>query len=185
VSGHFGNWDVGSLLLRRTLDMPLTFVAMRETSPLVYRIRRELRDSLGADTLEVRQSLETALQIRRRLADNHIVAMLIDRHYGRDRVEVTLFGRRAWFLRTPLLMAHATGAPILPCFIERLGPGRFGPQPGTPIYIAADRPRDEAIQAAAQQVADALAERIRRRPELWYHFFRYWDAQRDAYDGLA
>lgn len=185
VTGHFGNWEVGSLLIRRTLDMPLTIVAMTETSPHVNRIRRELRDSLGADTLEVRQSLETALQIRRRLADGHIVAMLIDRHYGRDRVGVTLFGRRAWFLRTPLIMAHATGAPILPCFIERLGPGRFGPLPGTPIFVAADRPRDEAIQDAAQQVADALAERIRRRPELWYHFYRYWDAQRDAYHGLA
>jgi lauroyl/myristoyl acyltransferase len=185
VTGHYGNWEVGSLLIRRTLDMPLTIVAMAEASPHVNRIRRELRDSLGADTLEVRQSLETALQIRRRLADNHIVAMLIDRHYGRDRVEVTLFGRRAWFLRTPLLMAHATGAPVLPCFVERLGHGRFAPVPGTPIFVATDRPRDEAIQIAAQQVADALATRIRQRPELWYHFYRYWDAQRDAYDGLT
>jgi lauroyl/myristoyl acyltransferase len=185
VTGHYGNWEVGSLLIRSALDMPLTIVAMAEASPHVNRIRRELRDSLGADTLEVRQSFETALQIRRRLAGNHIVAMLIDRHYGRDRVAVTLFGRRAWFLRTPLLMAHATDAPILPCFIERLGPGRFGALPGTPIFIASDRPRDEAIQAAAQQVADALADRIRRHPELWYHFYRYWDAQRDAYDGLA
>jgi lauroyl/myristoyl acyltransferase len=185
VTGHYGNWEVGSLLIRRMLDMRLTIVAMAEASPHVNRIRRELRDSLGADTLEVRQSLETALQIRRRLADNHIVAMLIDRHYGRDRVGVRLFGRRAWFLRTPLLMAHATGAPILPCFVERLSPGRFAPVPDAPIFVAADRPRDEAIQAAAQQVADALATRIRQRPELWYHFYRYWDAQSDAYDGLT
>ena len=185
VTGHYGNWEVGSLLIRRALDMPLTIVAMAEPSSHVNRIRRELRERLGAETLEVRQSLETALQIRRRLADNHIVAMLVDRHYGRDRVEVTLFGRRAWFLRTPLLMAQATGAPILPCFIERLGPGRFRPRPGSPIFIHVNRPRDHAIQAAAQAVADALAQRIHRRPELWYHFYRYWDAQRDAYGGLG
>jgi KDO2-lipid IV(A) lauroyltransferase len=185
VTGHYGNWEIGSLLIRRALDMPLTIVAMAEASPLVNRIRRTLRDSLGAETLEVRQSLDTALQIRRRLADNHIVAMLIDRHYGRDRVAVTMFGRQVWFLRTPLLMAHATGAPILPCFVERLGPGRFGPRPGEPIFVSRDRPRDEAIQSAAQQVADVLAARIGRHPEFWYHFYRYWDAQRDAYDGLA
>lgn len=185
VTGHYGNWEVGSLLIRRALDMPLTIVAMAEPSLHVNRIRRELRDRLGAETLQVRQSLDTALQIRRRLADNHIVAMLVDRHYGRDRVEVTLFGRRAWFLRTPLIMAHATGAPILPCFIERLGPGRFRPRPGTPIFIDRNRPREEGVQTAAQGVADALAERVRRRPELWYHFYRYWDAQRDTYDGLG
>ena len=185
VTGHYGNWEIGSLLIRRELDLPLTIVAMAEASPHVNRIRRDLRDSLGADTLEVRQSFDTALQIRRRLADNQIVAMLIDRHYGRDRVPVTLFGRTAYFLRTPLLMAHATGAPVLPCFIERLGPGRFGPRPAEPIFVATDRPRDEALRQAAQKVADVLADRIRRHPEFWYHFYRYWDAQRDAYEGLA
>ena len=51
------------------------------------------------------KSLDTALQIRRRLADDRIVAMLMDRRLGRDRVAVTLLGRRAWFLRTPVLMA--------------------------------------------------------------------------------
>jgi KDO2-lipid IV(A) lauroyltransferase len=185
VTGHYGNWEIGSLLIRVALDLPLTIVAMTEASPQVNRIRREIRQGLGADTLEVRQSLDTALQIRRRLAANHIVAMLIDRHYGRDRVPVTLFGRRALFLRTPLLMAHATGAPILPCFIERLGPGRFEPRPGTPVFVATDRSRDEAIRDAAQRVADDLADRIRQHPELWYHFYRYWDAQRDAYGPLA
>lgn len=185
VTGHYGNWEIGSLLIRRALDMPLTVVAMAEASAHVNRIRRALRDRLDVETLEVRQTFDTALQIRRRLAANHIVAMLIDRHYGRDRVPVTLFGRRAWFLRTPLLMAHATGAPVLPCFIERLGPGRFGPRPGEPIFLDRDRPRDEAVAAAAQQVADVLAARISRHPQFWYHFYRYWDAQHDAYDGLA
>jgi KDO2-lipid IV(A) lauroyltransferase len=184
VTGHYGNWEIGSLLCR-ALDLPLSVVAMAEASPEVNRIRRQIREQLGVDTIEVRQSLDTALQIRRRLADNHLVAMLIDRHYGRDRVAVTLFGRRAWFLRTPILMAHATGAPLVPCFIERLGPGRFAPEPDTPIFVDRDAPRDQAIEAAAQQIADALAARIRRHPELWYHFYRYWDAQRDAYDGLA
>jgi KDO2-lipid IV(A) lauroyltransferase len=184
VTGHYGNWEVGSLLIRRAFGMPLTIVAMPEPSAHVNRIRRQLRDSVGAETLEVRQSFNTALQIRRRLADNHMVAMLVDRHYGRDRVPVTLFGRHAWFLRTPLLMGHATGAPIVPCFIERLGPGLFRPQPASPIFVDTHRPRDEALQSAAQQVADVLAARIRQHPELWYHFYRYWDAQSDTYSGL-
>ena len=185
ITGHYGNWEIGSLLVRRKLGMPLTVVAMAEASPHVNRIRREIRERLGADTIEVRQSFDTALQIRRRLSQKHIVAMLIDRHYGRDRVPVTLFGRRAWFLRTPIVMAHASGAPMVPCFIERLGPGRFAAIPGDPVVVDAGKPRDEAIVEAAQRIADALAARIGARPELWYQFYRYWDAQRDAYDGLA
>ena len=45
--------------------------------------------------------------------------------------------------------------------------------------------RDEAIAAAAQQVADAPGGQVREHPEFRYHFYRYWDAQRDDYSGLG
>ena len=185
VTGHYGNWEVGSLLIRNALDLPLAIVAMAEPDPTVNRIRHTIRESLGAETIEVRQSLDTALQIRRCLAENRIVAMLIDRHHGKDRVAVTLFGREAWLLRTPLLMAYLSGAPVLPCAIERLGPGRFKARPGTPVYVSHELPRDEAIAEAAQKVAADIEARVREHPEFWYQFYRYWDAQRDDYEGLV
>ena len=185
VSGHYGNWEVGSLLIRKALDLPLTIVAMAEANPTVNRIRRDIRETLGADTIEVRQSLDTALQIRRCLADNGIVAMLVDRHFGKDRVGVTMFGRRVWFLRTPLVLAQASGAPLVPCSIERTGPGRFRARVADPIFVAAGIPRDDAIARAAQEIAAVIEVHVRRHPEYWYHFYRYWDAQRDNYDGLA
>ena len=184
VTGHFGNWEVGGVLFGQ-LGLPLTIVAMAEPDPTVNRLRREIRDRIGAETIEVRQSLDTALQIRRCLSENRVVAMLVDRHYGRDRVRVRLFGRDAWLLRTPFVMGHITGAPVLPCSVERLGPGRFAIRPGNAIYLARDVPRDEAVARAAQLVADTLEQRIREHPEFWYHFYRYWDAQRDAYEGLG
>jgi KDO2-lipid IV(A) lauroyltransferase len=184
VSGHFGNWEVGGVLFRM-LRLPLSVVAMTEADPRVNQARREIRDQIGARTIETRQSLDTALQIRRQLAENNVVAMLIDRHYAKDRVAVTLFGRQTWFLRLPFVMAHATGAPILPCTVERISPGHFEIAPSDPVHVRTDVPRDEAIAAAAQTVASSIEQRIRARPELWYTFYRYWDAQRDTYDGLA
>jgi KDO2-lipid IV(A) lauroyltransferase len=177
VSGHYGNWEAGGVFLRRIMKLPVAVVAMAEANPQVNRLRREIRERLGADTIEVRQSLDTALQIRRRLASNSTVAILMDRHIGRDRVEVDFLGRRAYFLRTPVLMGFMTGAPLLPCFVERVGRGRFGVLAGIPITVDRNRGRDEAIQAAAQEFANQLAVRVRRHPEFWYHFYRYWDAQ--------
>ncbi len=185
VTGHHGNWEVGSVLMSRVLQLPLTVVAMREASPDVNRIRTRIRHRLGVETLEVRQSLETPLQIRRALAEGRFVAMLVDRHLGRDRVGVSFLGRPAWFLRSPIQLARLTGAPLVPCFIHRTGPGRFTARTGRPITIPAGAPRDASIQAAAQEIADQLAAQVRARPECWYHFYRYWDAQRDDYAGLA
>ena len=124
----------------------------------------------------VRQSLDTPLQLRRALSENRIVALLMDRHLGRDRVAVRLLGREAWFLKTPVLMAYLTGAPLVTCFIDRVGPGRFRARPGRAITVSRDVPRDQAIQDAAQQLATDLEERIRQRPECWYQFYRYWEA---------
>ena len=184
VTAHWGNWEAGGLLVSRTLRLPTTVVAMAEASAAVNRIRHDIRASLGIETLEVRQSLDTALQLRRALAENRIVAMLMDRHLGRDRVAVTLLGRQAWFLKTPVLMAYLTGAPLVTCFIDRVGPGRFRARPGRAISVDRAVPRDQAIADAAQQLADDLETRIRQRPECWYHFYRYWDAQRDDFAGL-
>ena len=90
-----------------------------------------------------------------------------------------LAGRRAWFLKTPALMGLLSGAPLVPCFIERIGPERFNAYPGEPIFVATDLPREQAIQRAAQQFADQLSERLHAHPEYWYHFYRYWDSQQD------
>jgi lauroyl/myristoyl acyltransferase len=182
VSGHYGNWEVGSVFMRRIVGLPLTIMTLAEASEEVHRLRRIMRERLGVDTIEVRKSLDTALQIRRRLSDNHVVAMLMDRHIGRDRVQVRLLGRCAWFLKTPALMGYLTGAPLVPCFIERTGAGRFKVRAGDPIHVATDAPREEAIQRAAQQFAGQLETRLRANPQYWYHFYSYWDAQRDSDD---
>ena len=63
-----GNWEVGGLLMGRVLNLPLTIVAMPEADPAINGLRRETRERMGIATLEVRQSLETPLAIRRTLA---------------------------------------------------------------------------------------------------------------------
>jgi lauroyl/myristoyl acyltransferase len=185
VSGHYGNWEIGSVFMRRVLGIPLTVVAMAEASEQVNRIRREIRNSLGTDTIEVRKSLDTALQIRRRLAENGVVAMLMDRHVGRDRVQVNFLDRQAAFLGTPALMGYLSEAPLLPCFIERLGPGRFSVQPGEPIFVSREIPRGEAVHTATQAFATQLEARVRSRPHHWYQFYPYWKAQGGSYAGLV
>jgi lauroyl/myristoyl acyltransferase len=180
VAGHFGNWEIGGVLMGRVLKLPLTIVAMAEADAATNALRRETRDRMGVETLEVRQSLETPLAIRRTLAANRVVAFLVDRHVERDRIEVLFFGRRTWFLQTPAVFAYLTGAPIIPCFLERVGPGQFTTVALPPIVVDRTLPRAAAIRLATQQMAAALESRIRLKPHLWYHFYSYWDAQ----DGL-
>ena len=177
VTGHYGNWEIGGVLMRRRFQMPLTVVTMPEVSPEVDRLRRGIRERLGVESIEARQSLDTPLRISRQLREHQIVAMLMDRHVDRDRVDVSFLGRTAAFLRTPALMGYLTGSPLVPCFIERTAAARFRLRPGVPIIVARDRPRDDAIRVAVQDFADQLAARIRQHPQYWYQFYDYWDSQ--------
>ncbi len=179
VSAHFGNWEIGGVFLRQLTSHGLSVVAMREPSDSVTRRRREFRASLGIGTIEVRQSLETGLRIREHLARNEVVALLVDRHVGRDRVAVTFFGRRAYFLRTPALVASWTGAPLVPMAVFRLPDGRFAIESGPVIRVDSDGDRHAAIAGATQAVARFFEARIASHPESWYQFYPFWATQDD------
>jgi lauroyl/myristoyl acyltransferase len=174
VGGHFGNWEMGGVALRLLHGYPLTVVGKSEASPAVGEIRQRMRESLGIETLEIGQMLETALQIRRLLAANGIVAMLLDRHLGRDRIDVTFFGRPAGFLRTPAMIGYLSGAPLLPAFMIRQSDDRFVGALGDPIVVDSTKPTGDAVREATQAFAIQLEARIRAHPQLWYQFYPYW-----------
>jgi lauroyl/myristoyl acyltransferase len=177
VGGHFGNWEIGGVALRLIGGYPVTVVGKPEASPIVGQLRKRMRVSLGIETLEIGHMLETALQIRRLLTSNCLVAMLLDRFIGRDRVEVEFFGRRAAFLRSPAMIGYLSGAPLLPSFMVRQKDGRFTGYCADPIFVDPAKPTDEAVQAATQAFATRLEKEIRTYPHLWYQFYPYWREQ--------
>jgi KDO2-lipid IV(A) lauroyltransferase len=180
VGGHFGNWELGGIVIRLLLGCPLSVVGKPEPSPMVSEIRRRLRESFGIETIEIGRVLETALQIRRALTANKVVAMLLDRHLGRDQVEVAFFGRPTQFAKSPAMIAYLSDAPLLPSFMIRQADGRFAAVCSTPIRPDTTRPPEEAIRQMTQAFASELEARIRANPHLWYQFYPYWRAEQPA-----
>lgn len=177
VTAHYGNWELGAVLLRRIYNYPVSVVVMPELSPAVNALRKQFRRALNIDTFEVRQNMDTALRIRGLLRGRHVVGMLLDRYVGRDRVPVTFFGRRAYFLRTPALMGYLTGCPMVPAFVYRLEDGRYSGVCLAPIYVEREGDRDSNVQRATQTFANLLEAQIRKWPHFWYQFYPFWEMQ--------
>lgn len=174
LGGHFGNWEFGGLVIRLLRGYSLTVVGKPEPSPAVSALRRRMRESFGIETIEIGRMLDTALQIRGVLTANGIVAMLLDRHLGRDQVEVTFFGRQTKFLRSPAMIAYLSGAPLLPSFVIRQPDGRFAAVCGVPIRPDTTLATEDSVRQMTQAFASALEDRIRQHPHLWYQFYPYW-----------
>jgi lauroyl/myristoyl acyltransferase len=174
LTGHIGNLELGAVMLRVLLDYPLTAMVLPDRDPDVAALRREMRASLGIETLQVRHGFDTALRIRRLLAEGRIVAIIGDRPLGRDRIDVEFFGRRTSFLRTPALMGYLTGAPLVPAFILRQPDGRYAGFTAKPIRVSPTGDRDANVRAAVQAFASVLEQKVREYPHLWYQFYPYW-----------
>ena len=174
VTGHIGNLELGAVLLQALYDYRLTVVVRPETDPAVNALRREMRASVGIESLEVREAADTALGIRRRLAENRVVVLVCDRALGRDRIDVEFFGRRTGFLRTPALLGYLTGAPLVPSFILRQPDGRYIGSAMEPIRVPRTGDRDANVRAAMQAFASVLEGKVAEHPHLWYQFYPYW-----------
>lgn len=180
VGGHFANWELGGIVLRSLTDLPMSVVGRPEPSPAVGQLRRRMRESFGIESIEIGNSLETALRLRRILAANGMVGMLIDRHVGRDRIDVSFFGRRTFFLRTPALIAGLSGAPLVPASMIRQSDGRFLGWLGEPVRVDPDADREEGQRRATQAIATQIEQQIRQYPHLWYQFYPYWQDEANA-----
>ena len=172
LSGHFGNWELAGVLLRRFTSYPLTVVAMREPDAEVSRLRYRLRAKLGIETIEVRQHVEAAIAIRRLLQQKRVVGMLLDRHVGKDFVQVTFFGRPAYFSRPPCWRSFRR--PLIPSSSTatiRTSSSSSAARRSTPApAIEMKHPRGNA------SVADVIAGRS--GAHYWYQFYSSGRARR-------
>ena len=184
VAGHFGNWEIGGLLMGRVLKLPLTIVAMAEADPEVNRLRNETRAAMGVETLEVRQSLGHGAadpphargQSRRRVAGRSA-------RRPRSRRGLAAWATASGFCRRRRCSAISPARHWCRAFSNVSDPAdsrRLRSSRSTSIAACRDI---DAMQQATQQVATALESRVRLKPHLWYHFYPYWDTQHD--DGRA
>ena len=74
---------------------------------------------------------------------------------------------------------------MLPTFVYRKEGAGFLVECGPAIYVSSEGNREENIQVAMQSVADAFAAHIRKRPEYWYQFYRFWAIQETVAAGEA
>src|SRR5215510_11042012 len=104
VTGHVGNWEMGAVTLRAHGLTPAV-VGQPELDPNVQEMRLKLRSRLGVESIDIGSSMATAFKVRAAIDRGRAVALLVDRAYPEDRVQVPFFERETPFLRSPALLA--------------------------------------------------------------------------------
>ncbi len=170
VTAHFGNWERAAQYAR-------------VTGHEIYAVARDVDDAqVQDDVLRLRESTgmkvisrgNAARQIIALLRSNQLVALLPDQNCSESFVP--FFGHPAGTVLGPATLSLRTGAPLLPMFCARIGPGKYRlhlfpplePKPGI----------EDPILALTHSVNETIERIVRMYPEQWLWFHDRWKSAR-------
>jgi KDO2-lipid IV(A) lauroyltransferase len=170
VTGHFGFWELQAIA-HGLVHQPIAVVARPLDNPLLHDLLERVRTSTGNEVIYRKGGLR---RILRALQQNREVALLIDQHIqAPDAVLVDFFGRPAATTSAVGILAHRTGATVIPVFALPIGDGRFRLVYEHPVAPPADESAD-AIRDFTQRCTDVLEMYVRRYPQYWLWMHRRW-----------
>jgi KDO2-lipid IV(A) lauroyltransferase len=180
LTGHFGVYELGSVLLARE-RLPVSVVFVPDRFEDVERFRGIFRGLGEVEAIAIDpEGSWSSLPVLRALRAGRLVAMQGDRDFGAPGIPATFFGERVRFPRGPFVVAMLTGAPVVPTFISytrRLGfATRFYPPIEVPAGCNGDR--DGLLAAAVQRWATVLEGEVRSSPTQWFTFYDWFARHR-------
>lgn len=178
VSAHFGAWDVAGVFA--AMHTPIYLLVETFDDPRMDRLVQEQRRGLGMDVLRIEK---TPRHILRVLQGNGVIGVAVDRPVGRDEgVPISFFGRQCYVPGGIAQLALKSGAALLPgfCWYDDAYSRAYYVSAGPLIIPESSGDKRADTIALTQRMFDALESEIRRRPEQWAMFRRFWPEGEDA-----
>jgi lauroyl/myristoyl acyltransferase len=171
ATAHTAGWESLGALLARQHHKSVMIVMRRERNAEARKLQDAIREAHdGVQIVHVDGDPLASLPLVRHLRGGGVVALQIDRvPPGMCRRAVRLFGSAGAVPEGPLRLAQLTGAPIVPVFSARTGHRRYEVHLRKPIAIARRSPA-EALDTAAQKLADDLSAFVSAHPTQWFAF---------------
>jgi KDO2-lipid IV(A) lauroyltransferase len=175
LTGHFGNWEVGTLagLAKYPAFRGRFHFVRRSFKPrwLDALITRRFNEA-GFGVIGKRGSLDRLLDL---LAKGDVIVFPFDQHAGPpDGIESEFFGHPAWTFRSLAIIALATGAPVIAATGWREHEGTHVMQFGEPVPTIEAEDTNEAIRLTTRAYNAELERLVLARPEQWYWVHRRW-----------
>lgn len=172
VSGHFGNWELILLALRR-LGVPVAAIAGDQANRAVNRELHSLRERAGITPLSARTGLRQAV---RTLRGGGFVATLMDQDARSKGIFADFLGCPASTHTGVLSLAMRTGAPVVPGVAPEEG-DRYALRLGPLWRPSPERSEEENLRDGVVFFNRWLEAEVRRAPENYFWAHRRWKSR--------
>ena len=175
VSAHLGNFELAGAVLA-LLGFPVSAVVFTHQNSYVDAFFSRQRTGVGVRSIAVRSQNQRALYEASlaALQKNGILALVGDRDFFGNGMELPFFGKSVKIPRGPAAFSLRTGAPIVPGFLVREKDGTYRFWLEKPIRPPEGVSREEAVRRMTEQCVEAMSRVIRKYPTQWYLFQEFW-----------
>lgn len=172
VSGHFGFFEIGGLMMAQ-MGFPVVALTLPEPTEELTGWRAAFRARWGVETLVVGNSSFSAVEIVRRLNEGAFVASLADRPHDENAVVVPLPHGEMLFSTGPVLLALLGKCPIIPVAASRQPDGKFRMEALAwiePRWLESGK--HATLEHFTREIAAALVPAFAAAPSHWFHYAR-------------
>jgi Kdo2-lipid IVA lauroyltransferase/acyltransferase len=171
ISGHFGHWERGAHLVAAR-GYKLTVIARDANDGDLNQAVMRIREMQGVSVLSRGQA---ARGIFATLKRNETVCILADQNSS--DIFIPFFGVPCGTVTGPSAIHVKTGAPMVPVFAPRVGPGKYEVRI-LPALQAVEG--YEPVEGITRAINNCLETQIREHPEQWLWFHDRWKSTRKA-----
>lgn len=170
VTAHLGNWELGGVVIS-LLGYPFSAVALEHKDRKVNRFFNAQRESKGMKVIQLGRAVRQCLQL---LKKNEIVALVGDRDFTARGIVIDFFGKQTFLPEGPAAFCLKAGSAIVPGFMIRNTDDTFTLRMENPMYFESSSDKNGDIRNIVIQYKPIIEEYIRRYPDQWYMFRRFW-----------
>ncbi len=170
VTAHLGNWELGGAVISM-LGYPFLTVALPHKSEKVDAFFNSQRESKGVRVLALGNAAKGCLKGLRK---NEVLALAGDRDFVGKGMLIDFFGKPTVFPVGPAVLALHAKTKIIPGFMLRNGDDSFDLIMDKPLDFTPTGDDKKDLKELITRYKSIFEDYIRRYPEQWYMFRRFW-----------
>lgn len=170
VTAHLGSWELGGAVIS-ALGFPFNAVVLNHKDRHINRFFIRQRQMKGVEVIRIGAALRRCFSV---LGDNQVLALVGDRDYYDNGIEIDFFGRPTIIPKGPAVFSRRCGSLIIPTFMIRNSDDTFTLKFYKPMSSRHTKDEHQDLVATTKEVVRALEEVIRQYPTQWYVFREFW-----------
>jgi KDO2-lipid IV(A) lauroyltransferase len=172
VIAHTGNWDLGGFLTAEA-GFPMCFIARHQKNSHAYQELIRAREAGGGSVVD-RDDPKLIRKLLAFLADNGIVAILIDIRSRQPGDCYQFLGENAWVSNGLGLLAAKSGAEVVPVYLGREGRSKHICKPLPSRRLEPEATGKAERNQLLQSCLDDLSAEILQNPQSYFWFNKRW-----------